>query len=66
MGIDTVIREQRRWDLNGLLTGALNTGSTMEMKREMETEKESEAVLQCKLALCRGWLRAQITQDKRN
>lgn len=66
MGIDSVIREQRRWDLNGLLTGALNTGSTMETKREMEMEKEREAMLQCKLTLCKDWLKAQITQIKRN
>lgn len=66
MGIDSVIREQRRWDLNGLLTGALNTASTMETKREMEMEKEREAMLQCKLTLWKDWLKAQIKQIKRN
>lgn len=30
MNIACVIREQRRWGLNGLLSGPLNTGSTME------------------------------------
>lgn len=43
MNIACVIRAQRRWGLNGLLTGPLNTGSAMERNRGKEAEKEREA-----------------------
>lgn len=36
MNIACVIREPRRWGFNGLLTGLLNTGSTMERNRGEE------------------------------
>lgn len=40
MNIACVIREQRRWGLNGLLTRPLNTGRRMERSRQKEAEKE--------------------------
>lgn len=43
MNIACVIREQRRWGLNGLLTRPLNTGSMMERNGEKDTEREREA-----------------------
>ena len=42
MNIACVIREQRRWGLNGLLTRPLNTGSTMERNRGEEAERRGE------------------------
>lgn len=42
MNIACMIREQRRWGLNGLLTRPLNTGSMMEGKGEKEAERERE------------------------
>lgn len=43
MNIACVIREQRRWGLNGLLTRPLNTCSTMKRNRGEKAEKERKA-----------------------